>query len=164
MAHYIIHDGEKVLNRIVADEPIKVKAGQTCVEAVGNWNGAIGQSVDENGVIPFEVSETALEDLKNEKIILVKAKAKLRIESIIKPEIQLRTLARGIKLVKKISEGTATVDEISEAQAIEDMDTEQLQPIRDASNEIESEINSKQNVETVKAIDIENHPVWPATV
>ena len=46
MGEYIIHDDERVLNRLVADKPVPCGMGQSCVEAVGAWDGCNGQLVD----------------------------------------------------------------------------------------------------------------------
>jgi len=77
MKNFIIHDGLKVLNRIISEKKIPVEIGCTCIEAVGEWDGMIGQEINEGKLVPrpvttqeeldiLEAERTRQEEIKTE--------------------------------------------------------------------------------------------------
>ncbi len=129
------------------------------------WEAAINTNA--NTVSPvaktvfYKAPVVPITDLIAAKIQDIKIEAKARIEAIIPQDIQLRTLSRGLLLTKKIVDGLATTEEIAEAQVIEDVETLQLQPIRDASGLIEIEVSELTDPKLVADFDIINNPLWP---
>ncbi|MCK5133238.1 MAG: hypothetical protein KAR40_13935 [Candidatus Sabulitectum sp.] len=81
-----------------------------------------------------------LAEAKDNAINEVKAEANRRIERIVPIWKQINSLADG------------DPDDVFAITVI---------PIRNASNEIENEINAKLEVGTVLAFDITNHNLWP---
>lgn len=90
----------------------------------------------------------------------VKAEAQRRIEIIVPQSLQLRALAKAIALIKKLADGAISPGEAEELQALQDLDSQQLQPIRDASGLIEQEIATLPN-EAVNNYDVITNPLWP---
>lgn len=104
-------------------------------------------------------SKPTINQIKLDLLSTVEYETERRIEAIISKGKQLRLLAKGLLITKRIAAGTATAEEIAIADEIEDFDVSILQPIRDAGTVIEAEIESGL---VITKEQIEKHAAWSA--
>lgn len=145
MNGYVVTDTNGIVSSVPNDE------NNTDYRAVQDW-------INDGGTVDDFYTLSEAKDLK---IAEAKAEAHKRIVAIIPEWKQRNYTARAVQLLRAQDAAPLTVPEITELDAIENIFTNQVKPIRDASDVIEAEINAKLAVHTTLAIDIENHVEWP---